>query len=256
MHTRVSRRQAHGNSAFLPWHRAYLLDLERELQAIDGSVALPYWRFDKPAPALFTEDYLGSPDPRGRLRFRPGHPFEGWVTDGQPGIVRAFRFDPRNPPALSVEDDVLAMGGEGARYGDFIGMEGDPHGLAHTSFVGPIDQVPTAARDPLFFMLHNNVDRLWAKWQWLMRRMDPDHPDGYAAPSPDDDGHRLDDTMWPWNRITGGSRPPTAPGGHLASSPVTPAPGPSPRVRDMIDYQGSAGGSWLGFAYDDVPFEA
>ena len=28
--------EAHGGSGFLPWHRIYLLDLERELQAIDA----------------------------------------------------------------------------------------------------------------------------------------------------------------------------------------------------------------------------
>jgi tyrosinase len=53
MHTNVSSPQAHGAPGFLPWHRAYLLDLERELQAIDPSVALPYWRFDQAAPIIF-----------------------------------------------------------------------------------------------------------------------------------------------------------------------------------------------------------
>jgi len=43
------------------------------------------------------------------------------------------------------------------------GIEIDPHGYAHTSFGGWISSVPTAAKDPLFFMLHANVDRLWAK---------------------------------------------------------------------------------------------
>lgn len=32
MHTNVSSPQAHGAPGFLPWHRAYLLDLERETQ--------------------------------------------------------------------------------------------------------------------------------------------------------------------------------------------------------------------------------
>ena len=62
MHTNVSSPQAHGAPGFLPWHRAYLLDLERELQAIDPSVALPYWRFDQPAPNIFTPDFLGASD--------------------------------------------------------------------------------------------------------------------------------------------------------------------------------------------------
>ena len=50
-------------------------------------------------------------------------------------------------------------------------MEFNPHGSAHTSFIlGFINDVGTAARDPLFFMLHANVDRLWAKWQWIHKR--------------------------------------------------------------------------------------
>ena len=47
MHVSPPTPRAHGNVGFLPWHRAYLLDLERELQAIDPSVTLPYWRFDQ-----------------------------------------------------------------------------------------------------------------------------------------------------------------------------------------------------------------
>jgi tyrosinase len=47
MHTAQSIAQAHGDRGFLPWHRAYLLDLERELQGIDPQVTLPYWRFDR-----------------------------------------------------------------------------------------------------------------------------------------------------------------------------------------------------------------
>ena len=60
--------------------------------------------------------------------------------------------------------------------------------------------------------------------------------------------------MWPWNGITGGQRPPTAPGGTLAPSPSVAAPGLSPRVRDMLDYQASSSLAELGFGYDDVQF--
>ena len=58
-------------AGFLPWHRAYLLDLERELQAIDPSVALPYWRFDRPAPKVFTRASWASRTPPARLQFTP-----------------------------------------------------------------------------------------------------------------------------------------------------------------------------------------
>jgi hypothetical protein len=63
--------------------------------------------------------------------------------------------------------------------------------------------------------------------------------------------------MWPWNNVTGGVRPPTAPGGTLATSPRPVAQVPSPTVREMIDFQGVlALANRLGFGYDDVPFEA
>ena len=66
---------AHGDRGFLPWHRAFILDLERELQAIDPAVALPYWRFDRPAPKVFTPEFMGVSNPQGRVSFTPGHPF-------------------------------------------------------------------------------------------------------------------------------------------------------------------------------------
>ena len=135
-------------------------------------------------------------------------------------------------------------------------MEINPHGRAHTrwTFISSISQVPTAAKDPLFFLLHCNVDRLWAKWQRLNGRFDQAVAASYdsaAAPI----GHNLPDTMWPWNGITGPPRPPTAPGGPLAPSPCTSAPGGAPRVQQTLDYQGViAAASRMAFDYDDVRF--
>lgn len=133
-------------------------------------------------------------------------------------------------------------------------MEGNPHGSAHVSFGGFLSSIPTAARDPLFFLLHCNVDRLWAKWQKTKNRFNDSVAASFDSSSTSI-GHRLNDTMWPWNGITTPPRPPTAPGGNLATSPFVAAPGPSPRVRDLIDYQGAINPlNRQGFDYDDVPF--
>lgn len=269
VHNEAGDPEAHGNAGFLPWHRAFLLDLERELQQIDPSVTLPYWRFDQAAPRVFSRDFMGVPDPAtGTVQFSAANPLQFWVTDGVPGIIRRPRFNTVTQPATSANGQVLselatlALGGPGAKYESFRTMEGNPHGRSHNSFGGSIAGRATAAKDPLFFMLHANIDRLWAKWQVVKRRFDATKLETYSRPGKATDpgatspGHNLEDTMWPWNKITTPPRPPTAPGGTMATSPITSAPGPSPTVRAMIDPQGVLTPSGhLGFDYDDVPFE-
>jgi tyrosinase len=253
MHTAVSSPQAHGAAGFLPWHRAYLLDLERELQAIDPSVALPYWRFDQAAPNLFTRDFLGVSDAIGTVQFSANNPLQFWRTDGVPGINRRPFFNTSTaPPGVRTEAQTLAISNQ---FAGFRSMEGNPHGTAHTSFGGSISSISMAARDPLFFLLHCNVDRLWAKWQQQLGRFNPAQAASYDSNPGNPIGHNLPDTMWPWNGVTGGSRPPTAPGGAMAASVCVSAPGPQPRVRDSLDYQGVVNSlARMGFDYDDVPF--
>jgi tyrosinase len=274
IHTSAGDPEAHQNAGFPPWHRAYLLDLERELQRIDPSIALPYWRFDQPAPNLFTRDFMGVSDlSTGRVLFSATNPLQFWATDGVPGIVRRPRFDTQTQPATSLQGPVITepetfLLGQTAtsppvhRYRRFRRYEGNPHGTAHVSFTGSISQIATAAKDPLFFLLHANVDRLWAKWQWLNRRFDINNSSSFeplgtaGSPGSARVGHNSNDTMWPWNQITTAPRPSTAPGGTMAPSLLTAAPGPSPTVGSMIDYQGvRTSASRLGFDYDDVPFE-
>jgi tyrosinase len=253
MHTQVSSPQAHGAAAFLPWHRTYLLDLERELQAIDPGVALPYWRFDQPAPGIFTPEFLGASDPLGAVQFSATNPLQFWKTDGVQGITRRPFFNTAAaPPGLRTEAQTVGLG---TQYSAFRSMEGNPHGSAHTSFGGSVSSISTAARDPLFFLLHCNVDRLWAKWQRQLGRFDAAQAASYDSNPANPIGHNLPDSMWPWNGITGSPRPPTAPGGALAPSPCVSAPGSQPRVRDGLDYQGTIlAAARLGFDYDDVKY--
>ena len=256
MHTSAGSPEAHGAPGFLPWHRAYLLDLERELQAIDPSVALPYWRFDQAAPSLFTQEFMGVANTIGTVQFSPSNPLQFWRTDGVPGINRRPFFNTATTGAAGVltEAGTIALG---ATYPGFRAMEGNPHGTAHTNFGGFISSIPTAARDPLFFLLHCNVDRLWAKWQRQNMRFNHTQAASYDSNLPGGNriGHNLQDTMWPWNGVTGGQRPPTAPGGTIATSPAAGAPSPQPRVRDCLDYQGVvSAAARLGFDYDDVRY--
>jgi tyrosinase len=268
-HVEASDREMHAHAAFLHWHRAFVLDLERELQRIDPSVTIPYWQWDRPAPSVFSLDFMGVTNPStGWVQFSGTNPLQLWATDGVPGILRTPLFDTQTQGAqpspdytggaglLHTEAQTLDMGGSDALYSQFRRMESNPHGGAHASFNGWIPDPPTSPKDPIFFLLHSNLDRLWAKWQWIKKRFDVNSPSTFTPECPPQVGHDLFDTMWPWNGVTTNPRPATAPGGTLAPSPSTNAPGPSPRVRDVIDYQGvHTPVDRLGFDYDDVPFQ-
>ncbi|SHG55765.1 tyrosinase family protein [Pedobacter caeni] len=249
--------QAHGSLGFLPWHRAFLLDLEREMQKIEPSVTLPYWKFDEVAEKVFTEDFMGS-HASGNVKFSKSNPIDDWLADGMP-IRRTADFNVLTQPAhnefgASVlrEEQVIAADS----FIDFTNLEGNPHSTAHTSFNLDLTNAHTAVKDPLFFLLHTNVDRIWARWQWEKDFFDKNNESVYPQNSNEPEGHNLNDTMWPWNNASGGSRPATAPGGTLAPSPLVNAPGLRPKVSDMIDWQGRLNsGDQLGFDYDNIPFK-
>ena len=276
MHTTAASAEIHKRACFLPWHRGYLLDLERRLQVIDASVALPYWKFDAPAPNVFTRDFMGIPDGTGLVDFTNTNPLISWTLrifgEGNGRIRRIPSFNTSTQKASEVqnsENATLALGsGRRGIYSDFRNnMEADPHGAAHRSFEGQIGAIGRAPADPLFFMLHTNIDRLWAKWQWITsgNRYDPADSNAYNRQgsgnprlgSHEGIGNYTLDTMWPWNGELGRPRPPVAPGGPYPASPLTvSAPGDTPQVRSMIDFQGQrTRASELGFAYDDVPFD-
>ena len=268
----IASSQAHGNPAFLPWHRTLLLRLERELQAIDPSVTLPYWRFDQAAPNVFHPDFMGisdQPSPnQNQVRFSSNNPLLTWTSQGVAGVRRRPVFSPGSaPPGVIDQGSTLALGLPGQIYGNFRVMEGNPHGPAHTRAGGTsnwLSSIPTAVRDPLFFLLHANVDRLWAVWQFTNNRYDTTTTAVYAplgtfssgTPGP---GAFLEDTMWPWNGVTSATdptRPSTAPGGAFPASAVyINSPPAKPRPLDAINYRTNASSSsGMGFAYDDVPF--
>jgi len=258
----IAFSEAHGGPAFLAWHRTFILRLERELQAIDPSVTLPYWKFDDAAPKVFSPDFMG--DNSGTnpsvANFTPGNPLYTWTLPGVSVIQRQPAYLPTDSPALVAgvydETTTLLLGNSGL-YSDFRNMENNPHGQIHvvTGGGGYLSAVPQAVNDPLFFLLHCNVDRLWAKWQYWKQRYDATQISSYdpqgTSGSPAN-GQAVLDTMWPWNGVTSPPRPSTAPGGFFPVQFGLNAPPINPRPADAIDYEASSG---MGFAYDDVPFK-
>ncbi len=154
--------QAHFNHAnepfFLPWHRMYLLRFERIIRKLTNqpTFTLPYWNYSATGSAhgilpaafrvstssLFVQNRNAS------------------VNAGQP-------IDAASPKALATTALLeCSYNPQGAAQGFCHALDSGLHGNVHV-LIGDsknMGAVPWAARDPIFWLHHSNIDRLWASW--------------------------------------------------------------------------------------------
>lgn len=143
-----------GQQRFLPWHRVYLYVLEQRLRQIHPDVTIPYWDWTKPGEQ-HVPGWLIGVTPTVLIP-APG-----------PGSVAVTRH-PGTHAQLAA--DVAGIGGvvAAATYTAFAtGLEGihnSVHGWVggNTGTMSFLDRAPA---DPIFWMHHANIDRLWAVWQ-------------------------------------------------------------------------------------------
>ena len=237
----------HRGAAFLPWHRAFLLRLERELQSIDPSVTVPYWNWQHPPSAIFNPGFFGTGG--AQAQFDGLNPISHWQIRRGDGPN-----DTSHIPSW-VSFDALSREG----YSEFcFTLETLAHNEGHV-WVGGEKLSPQIAgdmtemyapRDPVFFLHHCNIDRIWAQWQGARNRFGTGEAD-YDARIHDPTGrlvkpgHELEKEMYQ------GGRPFTA----SQVLGVWPKTLSSARPMDMIDYLGvHAPAVDLGFCYDNLPF--
>ena len=217
-----------GPPEFLPWHREIVNRLEAMLREVNPQLSLHYWDWTQNPTAipnanlgggttgvlnLFTPDFMGyggtAPDLIGEPWLSAGYYVPGAANFRSTDPFDPVNNNPADPPRevtrsvsgspMTAQNDqdildapdfpsmrVLLENAHNAMHG-FVNMGGQ-----HTSF-----------RDPFVFLLHANVDRLFAMWQTLPgspERLDPDAVYGSEglAPSP------LDGDIEPWS-----GQPPT-----------------------------------------------
>ena len=172
-------RCPHSSWFFFPWHRAYLLafeDICRQASG-DATFTLPYWDWTvaRAIPAPFANPGgAGNPNPLHNST-RDGSADEqlGSLAESQPAfvtnILRLPEFDTfggrmiRNQTSDSRVDWQIA-GRQGGRPGGQEGeLEGGPHNNVHGA-IGGVMGGYTSPLDPIFWLHHCNVDRLWVVW--------------------------------------------------------------------------------------------
>jgi tyrosinase len=185
----------HQGPAFFPWHREYLLRFEQDLQAIDPNVSVPYWDWTSDnLNTAGTESFIWRDDFMGG----PGQPGTGLVTTG-PFAAWGLRRSAFNIFAFPGTGGTIAAHMASSDYTEFRRIE-SPHGAAHTWVGGFVGNPTIAPRDPVFWLIHANVDRLWSEWISQHSSIAGFQPFRPISGGPQ--GHNLNDTMWPWNGLT------------------------------------------------------
>ncbi|WP_416974321.1 tyrosinase family protein [Streptomyces sp. 4F14] len=186
-------RTAHMAPSFLPWHRRFLLDLERALRKVDDSVTVPYWdwtrdRTAKSAP--WTADLLGGngrPGDRqvttGPFAYGAGH----WtirenITDED--FLTRDLGRARDPIDLPTKDELewamkdpaydTAPWDSTVTRGFRNKLEGWGTGRGSVSWrnhnrvhrwVGGVMLGGASVNDPVFWLHHAFIDLVWYRWQ-------------------------------------------------------------------------------------------
>lgn len=147
----------HGNLNFLPWHRMMLYFYERTVRKYVGQdYSLPYWDYYEEKAA--NGKGLALPQlVRGK---QAGTLYDQFRTPGLNTNISAI--DPDNASA--------AQAFKWDNFQDFSNqLQSQPHGVMHCAVgkncvLPDMGFVPIAGLDPVFYMHHANIDRLWQCW--------------------------------------------------------------------------------------------
>jgi tyrosinase len=226
----AGRNAAHRGPIFLPWHRVMLMLLESNLQRVlnDATFGLPYWDWaadgkktasKQKTSKLWAANCMGgqgSPVTKGPFQFKASDPNSfrvrveanafGHLASTNRGLERSFGTSgvaklPTSADAqaalLLTPVDASQWDADSAGFRNRVeGWSGDPNGgpMLHNRvhvWVGG-DMLPgTSPNDPVFFLNHCNVDRIWESWMTTHGRT---YLPSQSA-SPQLKGHRIDDPI-------------------------------------------------------------
>lgn len=209
----TDRNAAHSGPAFLPWHRYFLITLEGFLrQALqDEAFRIPYWDWNADAELVnpntspvWNRESLGQfvgASWRVRLEMDP--------TSGSLRMVdRQLQRSLGAAGTLPTRDQVRAVIRDHATYDQTPFNSSSAGGMRNYAegwigaarihnnvhvWVGGDMQSSSSPNDPIFFLHHCNVDRIWAAWQ--ERHPNSSYVPDMAAP-PALQFHRIDDPLY------------------------------------------------------------
>lgn len=146
---------------FLPWHRAYLWWLEQALRDQLDAAALPWWDWtsvQRIPPAYSARRFGDEPNPLRGSR--------AVVPSAEPPINKRTRRAPGRTPGVRLPSPAEIAGVlDDTDWASFSDRLENLHDQVHVWVGGDMQDVTTAAYDPIFFAHHCMIDRVWYLWQ-------------------------------------------------------------------------------------------
>jgi hypothetical protein len=187
---------SHPNQRFLPWHRVFLRIFEMELNKVTGNsmnITIPYWDWETESRIPDWILNYKVPEIKGVIRYDDGVPHTQDIT--------VERFPGVNADPMPTKADVDRAIGKDT-FEDFshqveLGFHGRVHnyvgGFPLGRESGTMAQFISPA-DPIFWLHHSNIDRIWHRWQVVP---DTDHLDQHPNLPKDGTGQKSP-KMSPW----------------------------------------------------------
>ena len=146
---------------FLPWHRLFLWRTERIVRHLtrEARFTMPYWNYADPANRALPAEFRRPDDPFWRSLYRAERYPQ--VNDGAP-IDRDAEavIDLASMMSATYRDS-------GSDAGFSFNLDNAPHTAVHVD-VGDrthgMGTIAWAANDPIFWLHHCAIDRIWASW--------------------------------------------------------------------------------------------
>jgi tyrosinase len=166
--------QAHGagenEDFFLPWHRMFVYYFESIIRHVSGKeeFTLPYWNYSIAGPVhgIMPDEFRKKGDPVYKCLFvekRNVHT----PTNSFANVNAGEAIDKYDAGALDLTAlKQTSYSPAGAMPGFNMDLDQTVHGAVHVLIGNSqnMGAVPWAAGDPIFWMHHCNIDRLWASW--------------------------------------------------------------------------------------------
>ena len=158
----------HNQTYFLPWHRWYILSLENLLRKIDCRVTVPYWDWSLESQTWMNstvwEDLCGlggdgDPANNGSVMSGLFKQPEGQAPNGQ---LLTRKFNGTLPSCAQVALTQRMHLADFCTWHNCI--ESYLHKMVHCSIGGQMCSYKSA-NDPVFFLHHGFIDKLWSDWQ-------------------------------------------------------------------------------------------